>query len=104
MTLAQIVCRKVRHMHTGDLDKALSFCRRARVLKKPLQRRRDPPYWSLAQATDLSPSRGSGQGANSSRLACLKQTVAGRSGKEEGVAGGRLSHEGATWSHQGFLR
>ena len=33
----------------------------------------------------LSPSPGSGQGAHSSRLAHLKQTVTGRRGKEEGA-------------------
>ena len=41
------------------------------------------------QVVYLSPSHWSGQGAHSP-LANLKQTVAGRKEKEEGVTGGRL--------------
>jgi len=58
---------KMRHVNTGDLDTALYFCRRARVLKKGVQRRKDPPYLSLTRVTFLSPSHWSGQGAHSSR-------------------------------------
>ena len=54
-------CRKMRHMNRGDLDKALYLCRRARVLKKPALRRKDPPCLSLMKVKYLSPSYWSGQ-------------------------------------------
>ena len=76
----------------GDVDEALHFCRRARVLKKCVPRRKDTPYLSLEQVM-MSPSSShlSGQGAHSSQLANLKRIVTGRRRKEEGVAGGRFS-------------
>ena len=83
-------CWKVRYMNTGRSRQALYFCRRARVLKKRVQRSKDSPYLSLTQVMGLSPSHPSGQGAHSSLLANLKQIVTGRRGKGEGVAGGRL--------------
>ena len=45
-------------------------------------------YLSLMQVIYLSPSCWPGQGAHSSRLAHLKQTVAGKRKKEERVTGG----------------
>ena len=63
----------------------------------------DPPYLSLTQVMYLSPSHWSGQGAHSSPLANLKQIVTGRREKEEGVAGGHFSPQGAKWSNQDFL-
>ena len=72
----------------GDLDKALSFCRRAQVLKKCTPRRKDPPCLSLTRVMYLSPSHGSGQGAHSSWMADLKQTVTGRRRKEDWGGGG----------------
>lgn len=80
-------CWKVRYMNTGRSRQALYFCRRARVLKKRVQRSKDPPYLSLTQVMGLSPSHRSGQGAHSSRLANLKQIVTRRRGK--GVGGCR---------------
>ena len=65
----------------GDLDRALYFCRRARVLKKHTQRRNDPSYLSLTWVMYVSPSHWSGRGTRSSRLANLKQIVTGRRGK-----------------------
>ena len=74
----------------GDTSTRL-FGRRARVLKKLMQGRKDPPYLSLMQILYLSASHWSGQGTCSSWLANLKQTVAGRGGKEEGVTGEHFS-------------
>ena len=88
----------------GDLKKPLYFWRREQVLKKHLQRRKDPPYLSLRQVMYLSPPHWSGQGARSSRLANLKQIVTGRRGKDEG--GRRKVFQPKPWakrSNQGFL-
>ena len=75
------------HEH-GEISTRLFTCAGGRGgSKRPVQRRKDPPYLSLTQVTYLSPSHGSGQGTHSSRFTNLKQTVAERRGKEEGVAG-----------------
>ena len=89
--MARIVSvRKWDTWTRGDVDKALYFCRRARVLKKPEQRRKDPLYLSPTQVMYLPPSHWSGQGAHACRWADLKQTVAGRRKKEEEVSGRRF--------------
>ena len=54
------------------------------MLKKPAQRRKDPPCLSLTQVMCLSPSHWPSQGTHSSPLANLKHIVTGRRGKEEG--------------------
>ena len=73
------------------------------MLRKRLRKRQDPPYGSLTQGMDLSPSHGSGQGAHSPQVAHLKQIVAGRRGAEEGVAGRRFSPNQSTTESPRFL-
>ena len=82
-------CRKMRHMSMGRSRQGAFLLQKGEGAQKA--RQEDPPCFSLMQATDLSPSHGSGQGALSSRWAHLKQIVTRRRGKEEGVAGGRFS-------------
>ena len=74
------------------------------MLKKHMQRRKDPPYLSLMQVMYLSLSHWSDQGVHSSRLANLKQIVTGGRGKEEGESQEGVSAETrAKWSNQDFL-
>ena len=69
----------------GDIDKDLYFCRRVRVLKKHVQRRKDPPYLSLTQVVYLSPPHWSSQGTHSSRLANWNKLLLGEEGKRRGL-------------------
>lgn len=61
-------CQKMRHVSTGSLDKALHFCRRARASKSACAEQRPLPVDPEA-GDGPAPSRGSGQGTHSSRLA-----------------------------------
>ena len=90
-------CRKMRHMNTRRSRQGSLFCRRAHVLRKREKKR---PSLFIPNAGD---PHGSGQGAHSSRLADLKQSVSGRKGKEEGSQEGVSAKTRAKWSHQDFL-
>ena len=74
----------------GDLDKALYFYRRAQVLKKHAQRRKDPLYLSLTHVMYLSPSHWSGQGSHSSCLANWNKLFLGEEVKRRGVTRGHF--------------
>ena len=89
--LRSSVLENETHEH-GEISTRL-FCRRAWVLKKHAQRRKDPPYLFLMQVMYLSPFHWSGQGTHSSRLANLKQIVTG----EEGGGGVTGSHFSGNW-------
>ena len=75
-------------MNTGRSQQGSLLLQKGSGAQKARTKRKDPPYLSLTQAVYLSPSHWSGQGTHSSRLAHLKQTVAGKRKKEERVTGG----------------
>ena len=64
------------HEH-GEISTRLFTSAEGQVLKKCMQRRKDPPYLSLRQAMYLSPSHWSGW--------LIRNKATGRRGKEGGV-------------------
>ena len=78
------------HEH-GEIWTRLFLLQEGAGAQKAPAKKKGPSLLTLTQARGLSPSRGSGQGAHSSQLAHSEHIGAGRSGKEEGAAGGPFS-------------